>query len=905
MVDVGDSTRMHTSTSTSTRTRTTNRIKNPTPLEAKDDDDDENERDCHRHHQGLHSRLTRCDDENYRQLVDGYHHQHSFIVMNHNIDNYRSNGNGNDSGMGNGATHKVQGTSILPRPLQILFFLNGAEEALPVIALSSLVNDRIAVPVSLLPAYYAISFLPYSLKPLYAIMTTCITSKNKSKLGVESPSQSLLSSSSSSSSSSSWCTFSNHVILVILLLLASILLVIKACLKEGQVFMLFVSSFGVSFCVSWAELLVGLGLIDAAKQAAFLDQMNMQIELELELEMEDEDYELRLGQDSEQQEENDSENVCDEHESENEKIGNHIHFPSMIQKRREVYLSVYQSQAATYRNSGSLLAALITFFILFQSSSSSSSSSSEISDEMVTSILFGTAFIPAIAAVVASLSPIGRQSGSKYLRGATTSRSTHMMMHDQDQGPRQMQQNQQQERRRGRRRNGYGRVSGSPTNHDNEASIIGSDALFKTTPQSSPSPSQSPSQMKFGTNEKLFILSVLLFQSLLVIIGLRSLLISYTSNTIWDVMVASLVLGLIVTIFFVSHGSECTRTCSHKDSQQLQQQQQLEDTRESPSRSTTSVALLARVGGYLILRHSIPSTSLVSSYTYGIFRSNVLYLQTMNLLRSVMAVLSSWTYTKKIATKCSSMSGIQKVIVISTIVSGLASCLSMRFIHEFRTFGTNNDKDGSSIENDDGMDQNQDQDQNGDIFKDGGMVIIVLYSLYSLMEGFLQEVTFLPSIVLATNALAWMDIGNDNDNVNDHYSVAIRHEDYHDGDATCMHNDYETDREDTPEDTNGIKHSQSGIDRENAYSPRSMEDSDHNLSFSFSLLSNDSIKYGLLVSCIDFGDQASEFLSVPIIEVLDVRTKDNDWHNLEWYVLVCVVLSIASLLFLFLLRPYK
>lgn len=62
----------------------------------------------------------------------------------------------------------------LPHPLPVLFFLNGATLSLPSLAMSSLMNDRIAIPLEYLPAYGAIAFLPYNLKPLYAVAISMV-----------------------------------------------------------------------------------------------------------------------------------------------------------------------------------------------------------------------------------------------------------------------------------------------------------------------------------------------------------------------------------------------------------------------------------------------------------------------------------------------------------------------------------------------------------------------------------------------------------------------------------------------------------------------------------------------------------------------------------------------------------
>jgi hypothetical protein len=62
-------------------------------------------------------------------------------------------------------------TTNLSWPLRFLFGLNGATLALPSTALMYVANTRVGIPIVYLPIYGALSFLPNSLKPLYAYMS--------------------------------------------------------------------------------------------------------------------------------------------------------------------------------------------------------------------------------------------------------------------------------------------------------------------------------------------------------------------------------------------------------------------------------------------------------------------------------------------------------------------------------------------------------------------------------------------------------------------------------------------------------------------------------------------------------------------------------------------------------------
>ena len=75
---------------------------------------------------------------------------------------------------------------------------------------------------------------------------------------------------------------------------------------------------------------------------------------------------------------------------------------------------------------------------------------------------------------------------------------------------------------------------------------------------------------------------------------------------------------------------------------------------------------------YLILRHATPSSgAMLSSYTYSKFKSRPLLLQSIALLGSVAAVVSSWTSGRKIAKTFASLSGLKIVLIMTTLASSL------------------------------------------------------------------------------------------------------------------------------------------------------------------------------------------------------------------------------------------
>jgi hypothetical protein len=60
------------------------------------------------------------------------------------------------------------------------------------------------------------------------------------------------------------------------------------------------------------------------------------------------------------------------------------------------------------------------------------------------------------------------------------------------------------------------------------------------------------------------------------------------------------------------------------------------------------------------------------------------------------------------------------------------------------------------------------------------------------------------------------------------------------------------------------------------------------------ILASTGMKYGTLVSCIDFGDQVGSWLTVPLVAALGI-SRDNDWAHLDTFIVVTTFLSLVPL----------
>lgn len=137
----------------------------------------------------------------------------------------------------------------LPLMLELLFGLNGLSLSLLTLPIMYILNTRVAVPLPYLPAYGAIAFLPYSLKPFYAYLCGLWASKRTSK-----------------QAAATAATNNNHQYRYLplfrwLLASNSIYTILLACIPKGGIKAVFGVAFLRGITDSCAEFCLGLTLI--------------------------------------------------------------------------------------------------------------------------------------------------------------------------------------------------------------------------------------------------------------------------------------------------------------------------------------------------------------------------------------------------------------------------------------------------------------------------------------------------------------------------------------------------------------------------------------------------------------------------------------------------------------------
>ena len=141
---------------------------------------------------------------------------------------------------------------MLPTSLRLVYALNSATFQVSSLALLSIVNTRVSIPATYLPAYGAISFLPYSLRPIFAWISSLI-------LRVLDKQQQVENSSSSSKNR-------HDKLLCPAFILASLSFIGTIFIPSTNgVILCFVWGFMRGIAGAWTDFLIGMSVIEFSK----------------------------------------------------------------------------------------------------------------------------------------------------------------------------------------------------------------------------------------------------------------------------------------------------------------------------------------------------------------------------------------------------------------------------------------------------------------------------------------------------------------------------------------------------------------------------------------------------------------------------------------------------------------
>jgi hypothetical protein len=232
-----------------------------------------------------------------------------------------------------------------------------------------------------------------------------------------------------------------------------------------------------------------------------------------------------------------------------------------------------------------------------------------------------------------------------------------------------------------------------------------------------------------------------------------------------------------------------------------------------------------RVGFFLIARHAIPTSGfLMGSFVYELFQTTPMALQVFAVFSGGVTTLSSWSYGRFLAPYCSGTQ-IVAVIIGTTMLASVVSLLDMIVA---------------------------DLDRSDNQWKSFATIMTI-----SAFTTFVDEWSFLPSIVLATTAVS----------VEEDQSKAATTE-----------ND-----SGNPEELVSYQHMR--------VSPCDCKAPTASIG----------MQYGALVSCLNFGDQIGSWLTMPLVAALGI-SRENDWEHMDTFIWTTALLSLIPLALLPIIR---
>jgi len=738
----------------------------------------------------------------------------------------------------------------------VLYALGGASLQLPTMALLSIVNDRAAIPPAYLPAYGAVAFLPWSFKPLYAFLSTWLFRLQPS-IGSRRGSLSSLHQSNHYQEQ----RYRMGLVGVLLGLSAGTFVCTALFIPPGGVFLCFVWGFLRGILSAWPELLLGVTLIETAR--------------------------LNTGSGI-----TSSATPATASESRRSQDDNNrtLLAPSALHKYEDV-VSVFQSQAATSRNVGSLGASIVTFALFawrqydyahHQGGEGANDMPPPLSEAFVSALLLTTAAVNGVASLIALKYYFYNIRSSSY---ALVRNSEDAVVNDADNLP-ESEGNSLPETTLPQQQESRGVYHSVPTqgwhNHEEIMDPLrrASDSDEVQTPPTPtsgkhPAPPEiegarpscvaCPTAQSSVNNQHYFDISALaLFQLLLVLSALRSPIVSITGDATWICLLALAALGLATAIVIPS----CRHTSEH---QHRHEEKQLTAAAASKAIPPKRLAI------YLILRHSVPIAGFIMySYLYTLFESEPVFLQILSVMSSGALTAATWCYERLFSRKYHSGKSILWLIAFLSVVSALTSLLNLVVIRIGQGIALRMTNAGNIYRRGDPMFLPSDATRDTQKIGTPGIRLNWIALLVTIATNFEGELGFMPSVVLATANVVNISDGRSNDDKPPENSAQQR----------CSDNEIEVADNSGRGGTNSQLHTL-GVGRK-------CEEKE-------SAVYDESMQYASFLSCIDFGSQIGNWISVPIIASLGI-TRENHWANLDTYIIICALARVASIAFLCLIR---
>lgn len=502
-------------------------------------------------------------------------------------------------------------------------------------------------------------------------------------------------------------------------------------------------------------------------------------------------------------------------------------------------VSINTAQSSTARNIGSFVASIATFLFF--------SKNKHLGNTVANTLLLGTAAIFLVASLVSlkyQLS-IGNSFPSNNLLNSSTTTHHYDTIDNNDEG-------------------GVVENTSIPATDDMDHA--------SSSFQQQPSP-PGPDQPEPTTNDDglepttihqqqiMEVSSLVAFQTLLAVSALQKPIIAISNQNLW----LSLVVTLATILIFISFLG-----CRYQH-----QQTSISSDKEDNDglRSRRHRIPHRQLNLYFLLRYSMPIASyLIYSYYYTVFESEPMFLQFLSILRTAIGSVATYFYEKFLSPHCHSGWPMMKLIASLDILMGLVALLDVwviRAIKKTEVFGDDNATGVFSI----------------------GTSLRCLVAVVAMLKYFVAELDYMPAKILSAT------------NVDSDYEKRLDS-----GDDGKIRR--------TPEVDNNIECSISQVEEENAslsgqnISSMSIDmcgEEEDDTSNQYPMAGPTSVysagmQYATFLSCIDFGAQIGDWITVPIVAALGI-TRENHWEGLDKFVIVCSLCRMGRVVFLWLICP--
>jgi hypothetical protein len=639
----------------------------------------------------------------------------------------------------------------------------------------SIVNTRVGIPAEYLPAYGAISFLPYSLRPIFAWVSSWLLH------------------GSATTNAKTTNTNRHDKLLCPAFLVASLSFVGTVFVPRDGIILCFLWGFLRGIGGAWSDFLVGMSVIEFSRlQARTFSSSSVPSTTP-----------------------NDDGSAA-------------------ATSSYERVVSVNTAQSSTAKNVGSCVASIATFAFFARHKT--------LEESIANVLLLSTAAIFLLTALV---SLEFQFHVSNLVASQDVQRYEALDDGEDDFG-------------------------------ENPASNLSTTGMYYTSPSSfqpESSSDQSASEAGDGGDNDLSsiedtepniarrrqvieVSTLVAFQTLLAVAALQKPIIAISNQTTW---VSLVTLFTCIVIFTICLGYRLEQE-STMDPTTLSSRSS-SDEEDRKFRSQSHILPHRQLNLYFLLRYSMPIAGfLMYSYLYSVFEKEPVFLQLLSVLKTAIGSLATFCYEKFLSPHCHSGWPLIGLIASLDIVMGLVALLDVWVIRMVK-----------------------EKEVGGDYFVDTPLRCLVI--AVGLAKYFFAELDYMPALVLSSTNVYSDDDQTPVPNADNDIGEPCE------GRTSSMSDDLEI----SNVRSLSIDYLDNEEDDDTTREPR--ESSGPKLP-----VLSAGMQYASFLSCIDFGAQIGDWITVPIVASLGI-TRENHWDHLDKLVILCSTFRMTRVVFLWLICP--